>query len=176
MFHCSQYLFRKAYRRLCFWILYFSSYILPGPLAPSSHEMRYNPFLCQYTQKYQKKRWWKGWSIKNDKYDWEWYDDSSMRPPIRKKIPQGRPLTRAQCQPSKWNMKSIIIFKVTFYIKKIVLNETYSYVSSIKVTLITIPNLYLMEQDPLSSRNRMMWWMPSWWIGEMGWWRGSPSM
>jgi hypothetical protein len=40
---------------------------------------------------------------------------------------------------------------------KIALNATYSNASSIKVTLTTIPDLYLMDKDPLSSRNRLMW-------------------
>jgi hypothetical protein len=36
--------------------LYFFIYIPVGPSSPSSHEMRDNPFLGQYTQKYQKIR------------------------------------------------------------------------------------------------------------------------
>jgi hypothetical protein len=35
------------------WILSFSNYIPSGPLSPSSHEMRDDPFLGQYTRKSQ---------------------------------------------------------------------------------------------------------------------------
>jgi hypothetical protein len=34
--------------------------------------MRYNPFLGQYAQKYQKVRRQKERSMEGDKYDWEW--------------------------------------------------------------------------------------------------------
>jgi hypothetical protein len=43
-FYCSQGL-RASILKDNDWILSFSSYNTFGPLAPSSHEMRYNPFL-----------------------------------------------------------------------------------------------------------------------------------
>jgi hypothetical protein len=56
-------------------------YLLPnnnpfGPLSPSSHRMRDNPFLVQYTLKSQEIRKRRGEMMGNGKYGWEWYDGS----------------------------------------------------------------------------------------------------
>jgi hypothetical protein len=56
VFHCSQDLFGRASGRFISRILSFSIYLPSGPSTPSSHEMRDNPFLGQYTQKSQKVR------------------------------------------------------------------------------------------------------------------------
>ena len=50
VFHCSQDL-RVSIWKDNDWLLTFASYNTSGPLAPSSHEMRYKPFLGQYAQK-----------------------------------------------------------------------------------------------------------------------------
>jgi hypothetical protein len=62
--------------------LYIGFYLLPnnnpsGPLAPSSHRMRDNPFLGQYTLKSQEIRKWGEISDESGKYGLEWYDGSS---------------------------------------------------------------------------------------------------
>ena len=41
-----------------------------GPLAPSSHEMRYNPFLGSMNPKPQKFRKQRGRSVEGGKYEW----------------------------------------------------------------------------------------------------------
>jgi hypothetical protein len=56
-------------------------YLLPninpsGPSAPSSHRMRNNPFLGQYTLKSQEMRKWRGIMMESGKYDHEQYDGS----------------------------------------------------------------------------------------------------
>jgi hypothetical protein len=61
---------------------YIGFYILPnnnpfGPSYPSSHRMRDNPFLGQYTLKSQEIRKLGEIVMKNGKYGWEWYDVSS---------------------------------------------------------------------------------------------------
>jgi hypothetical protein len=63
---------RRASRRFIIWVLSFASYIPSEPSAPSSHEMRYYPFLCQCTQKSQKMRKRNGKGMEGDKYDQEW--------------------------------------------------------------------------------------------------------
>jgi hypothetical protein len=55
-FNFSQDLFGKASGRFLSMILYFSNYLAYGRLAPSSHEMRDNTFLDQYTRKSKKVR------------------------------------------------------------------------------------------------------------------------
>jgi hypothetical protein len=52
-------------------------------------------------------------------------------------------------------------FKANVLQSKAGLNATYSNASNIKVTLTTILDLYLMEQDPSSFRSKLMWLMPS---------------
>jgi hypothetical protein len=47
-----------------------------GILAPSSHRMRDNPFLGQYTLKSQEIRKQRGIMMENGKYGQEWYDVS----------------------------------------------------------------------------------------------------
>jgi hypothetical protein len=56
VFHFSQDLFKREYGSFIRRILSFSRYLPSSPLAPSSHEMRDNPFLGQYTQKSQNVR------------------------------------------------------------------------------------------------------------------------
>jgi hypothetical protein len=57
-------------------------YLLPninpsGPSTPSSHRMRENPFLGQYTLKSQEIRKWRGRiKMESGKYGREWYDGS----------------------------------------------------------------------------------------------------
>jgi hypothetical protein len=48
-FHCSQDLFGRASGRFINRLLSFASYLPYGPSAPSSHKMRDNRFLSQYT-------------------------------------------------------------------------------------------------------------------------------
>jgi len=52
-FHFSQDLFERASGRFIIMLLSFANYLPSGPSAPSSHEMRDNPFLDEYTLKYQ---------------------------------------------------------------------------------------------------------------------------
>jgi hypothetical protein len=59
------------------WLLTFASYNTSGPLAPSSHEMRYNPFLGSMNPKTQKMRKWMGRKMEGGKYGREFYNDSS---------------------------------------------------------------------------------------------------
>jgi hypothetical protein len=52
-------------------------YLLPnintyGPSSPSSHRMRDNPFLGQYTLKSQEIRKWRGKMMESGKYGQEW--------------------------------------------------------------------------------------------------------
>jgi hypothetical protein len=47
-----------------------------GPSTPSSHRMRDNPFLGQYTLKSQEIRKWKGIMMEGGKYGRERYDGS----------------------------------------------------------------------------------------------------
>jgi hypothetical protein len=70
-------------------------YLLPndnpsGPLSPSPHRMRDNPFLGQYTLKSKEIRKWMGIMMENSKYGWEWYDgslrDFQVENPFPKKI------------------------------------------------------------------------------------------
>jgi hypothetical protein len=54
-------------------------YLLPntnpfGPLAPSSHRIRDNSFLGQYTLKSQEIRKWRGIMMENGKYGQERYN------------------------------------------------------------------------------------------------------
>jgi hypothetical protein len=61
---------------------YIGFYLLPninpsGPSTPSSHRMRDNPFLGQYTLKYQEIRKWGKILMEIGKYGWEQYDGSS---------------------------------------------------------------------------------------------------
>jgi hypothetical protein len=61
---------------------YIGFYILPninpsGPSAPSSHRMRDNPFLGQYTLKSKEIRKWGEIVMEIGKYGHEWYDGSS---------------------------------------------------------------------------------------------------
>ena len=56
-------------------------YLLPninpsGPSAPSSHIMRDNPFMVQYTLKFQDIRKSRGIMIESGKYGHEWYNCS----------------------------------------------------------------------------------------------------
>jgi hypothetical protein len=73
---------------------YNSNYNTSMPLAPSSHEMRYKPFLGSIRLKTQKMRKQRGRSVESDKYEWERYDDPSRRPPSRNPFLEGDPLTR----------------------------------------------------------------------------------
>jgi hypothetical protein len=62
--------------------LFIGFYLLPnknpyGPSSPSSHRMRDNPFLGQYTLKSKEIRKWGGEVMKSGKYGWEWYNGSS---------------------------------------------------------------------------------------------------
>jgi hypothetical protein len=61
---------------------YIGFYFLPninpsGPVAPSSHRMRDNPVLGQYTLKSQEIRTWGEIVMESGKYGREWYDGSS---------------------------------------------------------------------------------------------------
>jgi hypothetical protein len=61
---------------------YIGFYLLPninpsGPSAPSSHRMRDNPFLGQYTLKSQEIRKWGEIVMESGKYGRERYDGSS---------------------------------------------------------------------------------------------------
>jgi hypothetical protein len=78
---------------------YSASYNTSGPLAPSSHEMRYKPFLRSMHPKTQKVMKQRGRGVKSGKYEREWYDDPSWRLPGRNPFPEGDPLTRKPCQP-----------------------------------------------------------------------------
>jgi hypothetical protein len=44
---------------------------------------------------------------------------------------------------------------------KTIIDATNSNASSIEMTLTIIPDLYLMEQDSMSSGGQLMWWIPS---------------
>jgi hypothetical protein len=62
--------------------LYIGFYLLPNnnpsrPSAPSSHRMRDNPFLGQYTLKSQEIRKWRQIVMESGKYGQEQYDGSS---------------------------------------------------------------------------------------------------
>jgi hypothetical protein len=68
-------------------------YLLPNtnpfrPLAPSSHRMRENPFLGQYTLKSQEIRKQRGIMMENGKYGQEWYDGLLRDFPIANPIPK----------------------------------------------------------------------------------------
>jgi hypothetical protein len=68
-------------------------YLLPntnasGPLAPSFHRMRDNPFLGQCTLKYEDIRKWRGILMENGKYSQEWYDGSSREFPLANPFPR----------------------------------------------------------------------------------------
>jgi hypothetical protein len=71
----------RASRRIYLWILTFSSYNTSGPSAPSSHEMRHKPFLGSMNPKTQNMRKRNGRGVESGKYEQEWYDDPSRRPP-----------------------------------------------------------------------------------------------
>jgi hypothetical protein len=47
------------------------------PSTSSSHIMRENPFLVQYTLKSQEIRKWGEIVMESSKYGWEWYNGSS---------------------------------------------------------------------------------------------------
>jgi hypothetical protein len=51
-------------------------FLTPGPSTPSSHRMRDNPFLGQYTLKSQEIRKWRGKMMESGKYGRERYDGS----------------------------------------------------------------------------------------------------
>jgi hypothetical protein len=70
------------------------SYNTSGPLTPSSHEMRYKPLLGSMNPKTQKMRKQRGRSVESGKYEWEWYDDPSRKPPSSNPFPEGDQLTR----------------------------------------------------------------------------------
>jgi hypothetical protein len=62
--------------------LYIVFYVFPninpfGPSAPSSHRMRDNPLLGQYTLKSQEIRKWGEIVMESGKYGWERYDSVS---------------------------------------------------------------------------------------------------
>jgi hypothetical protein len=57
------------------------------PSPPSSHEMRYKPSLGSMNPKTKKMRKQRGRSVESGKYEWEWYDDPSRKPPIRNPFP-----------------------------------------------------------------------------------------
>jgi hypothetical protein len=68
-------------------------YILPNinlsrPLAPSSHRMRYNPFLGQYTLKSQEMRKWMRTMMESAKYVQECYNGSLREFPIENPSPK----------------------------------------------------------------------------------------
>jgi hypothetical protein len=68
-------------------------YILPNtnpsqPLSPSSHRMRDNPFLGQYTLKSQEIRKWRGVMMENCKYGQEQYDGLLRDFPIANPFPK----------------------------------------------------------------------------------------
>jgi hypothetical protein len=62
--------------------MYEVNYNTSGPLAPSSHEMRYKPLLGSMHLKIQKMRKQRGRSVESGKYEWEWYDDPSSKTPV----------------------------------------------------------------------------------------------
>ena len=57
--------------------MYDVSYNTSGPSTPSSHEMRYNPFLGSMNLKTQKVRKQRGRGMEGGKCGWEWYNDPS---------------------------------------------------------------------------------------------------
>jgi len=63
------------------------------PLAPS-HEMRYRPFLGSLNPETQNMRKREGRGVENGKYEREWYNNPSRRPPSSNHFPEGDPLTR----------------------------------------------------------------------------------
>jgi hypothetical protein len=63
------------------------------PLTPSSQEMRYKPFLGSMNPKTQKMRKQKRRSVESGKYEWEWYNDPSRRPPSNNIFLEGDQLT-----------------------------------------------------------------------------------
>jgi hypothetical protein len=68
-------------------------YLLPninssGPLAPSSHRMRDNPFFSQYTLKSQEIRKWRGKMMEISKYGWERYGGSLRYFPVANPSPR----------------------------------------------------------------------------------------
>jgi hypothetical protein len=68
-------------------------YLLPninpyGPLSPSSHRMKDNPFLGQYTLKYQEIRKCRGTMMEIDKYGRECYDGSLREFPVENPSPR----------------------------------------------------------------------------------------
>jgi hypothetical protein len=68
-------------------------YLLPninpsGPLAPSSHRMRDNPFLDQYTLKSQEIRKWRGTMMESGKYGRKQYDGSLREFPVANASPR----------------------------------------------------------------------------------------
>ena len=67
VFHFSQDLRESIYRDNL-WLLNFSSYNTSGPLAPSSHEMRYKPLLGSISPKAKNVRKQKGRSVESGKY------------------------------------------------------------------------------------------------------------
>jgi hypothetical protein len=56
---------------------YIASYNTFGPSMPSSHEMRYKPFLGSMNRKTQKMRCKD--EVESGKYEWEWYNCPSRR-------------------------------------------------------------------------------------------------
>jgi hypothetical protein len=55
--------------------MYDFNYNTSGPLAPSSHEMKYKPFLGSMHLKTKKMRKHRGRSVESGKYEREWYDE-----------------------------------------------------------------------------------------------------
>jgi hypothetical protein len=50
--------------------------------------MRDNPFLGQYTLKYQDIRKWRGKMMESGKYGWEWYDGLLREIPVANSFPR----------------------------------------------------------------------------------------
>jgi hypothetical protein len=72
---------------------YIGFYILPninpsGLSSPSSHRMRDNPFLGQYTLTSQEIKKWGKIVMESGKYGQEWYDGSSMEFPVANPSPR----------------------------------------------------------------------------------------
>jgi hypothetical protein len=68
-------------------------YILPKinasvPLSPSSHRMRDNPFLGQYTLKSQEMKKLRGIMMESGKYGQEWYNGLLREFPVENPSPR----------------------------------------------------------------------------------------
>jgi hypothetical protein len=60
----------RASREIIYYLLKFSSYNTFGPSTPSSHEMRYKPFLGSMNPKTQNMRKEKGENVETRNYGW----------------------------------------------------------------------------------------------------------